>query len=98
MCLYWQWVGDNYKFIIMKKIIIAALLLITIGVSAQNKDSLAQVQINKFVDSIGKTAVNSFISFVYESVPAKKYEELMRLYNAYLEARYKEYLDKSKNK
>ena len=87
-------IKNNY----MKKTIIAALLLITIGVSAQNKDSIAQVQINKFVDSVSKTPVSGFISFLYETVPAKKYEELMRLYNAYLEAKYKEYLDKSKNK
>lgn len=82
----------------MKKLFIIIAITFSISASAQNKDSIAQVQINKFVDSVSKTPVSGFISFLYETVPAKKYEELMRLYNAYLEARYKEYLDKSKNK
>ena len=82
----------------MKKLFIIIAITFSISASAQNKDSLAQVQANKFVDSVSKTPVSGFISFLYETVPAKKYEELMRLYNAYLEARYKEYLDKSKNK
>jgi len=82
----------------MKKLFIIIAITFSISASAQNKDSIAQVQANKFVDSVSKTPVSGFISFLYENATAKKYEELMRLYNAYLEARYKEYLDKSKNK
>lgn len=76
----------------MKKTILVFIFFgLTFFVNAQQTkaDSIAQVQANKFVDSlVNKTSIEAFKEWVYETVPAKKFDEFMQLYNSFLRNKY----------
>ena len=75
----------------MKKLLIISFFAISFSASAQQSksDSLKQIETNKAVDKIiTTTPIKEFQEWLYDAVSAKKFNEFMEIYNAFIRIKY----------
>lgn len=84
----------------MKKATTILLILLTLNGHSQTKqDSVMQAKAAHFVDSVvNKATIRELREWVYKNLTGEKGDEFMAFYQAFLQAKYNEWLNEQKKK